>query len=196
MARTPSAAGPSGLLATLRADASELARLKGESAPGRGAVDVLMLPGFWCVLLWRLGNHWHHRGLRPLSRLTYVANVVLFGADLAPGAQVGPGLVIPHPVGVACAKGTVLGARVKLMGMARLGGSGHPDKHGYPVVGDEVWVMDGAKVFGPVEVGDRAVVGASTLVAKDVPPDMLVFGSRTELEMRPRSSQVSEAAAG
>jgi serine O-acetyltransferase len=175
------------LLTALRADAAELSRLKRRTYAGRtGLADVLTLPGFWSVALWRLGNSWHARGLRVLSRLTYFVNLVVFGADLAPGAVVGPGIVMPHPVGLALASDVVLGARCRVMGLVRIGGSGSADRLGHPVIEDDVWLLDGVRVFGPVTVGARSVIGASVLVTEDVPPDTTVKLPSPVLEVRPR----------
>lgn len=192
------------LWAALRADVCELARVKGVAVATRhgaepspavgGLADIVTLPGFWCVLLWRLGNSWHHRGLRPLSRLAYFANLVLFGADLPAGGVVGPGMVIPHPVGVACASDVVFGARCRLMGMVRIGGAGKPGRDGHPVIGDDVWLLDGAKVFGPVRIGDRTVLAASTTLSQDVPADMYVSRPAPPLRTRPREPSPPPAA--
>ena len=175
-----------GFFEAVRADMAELAKVKGTPYPSRaGMIDVLTLPGFWAVALWRLGNLLHHRGLRPLSRLVYFANMVLFSVDLASGATVGPGMVMPHPVGVGVASDVVLGARCRLMGGARIGGSGDPRKPGHAVLGADVWLMDGAKVFGPVTIGDRTVVAASAIVATDIEPDMFVYGPRRSDVIKP-----------
>lgn len=175
------------LRAVLGVDMAELARTKGTQYPSRAAtLDVLTLPGFWSVTLWRVGNLLHDKGVRPLSRLTYAANMVLFGADLAAGASVGPGMVMPHPVGVAIASDVVLGRRCRVMGMVRIGGGGRAGISGHPVIGDDVWLLDGAKVFGPVRVGDQSVVGASAIVGTDVPDRMFVAGPGGATSMRPR----------
>ncbi|MCU1537265.1 MAG: serine acetyltransferase [Humibacillus sp.] len=177
------------LLAALRADARELSKVKAADRGAVGIVDALMLPGFWSGALWRVGNALHDRKIRPLSRLCYITNMILFGADLASGASVGPGLVMPHPVGVAIASDVVIGSRCRIMGLVRIGGSGKGGRGGHPVLGDDVWVLDGGKIFGPVEVGSQSVVGASAMVTRDVPPRMLVLPPRetTELRMRPRT---------
>jgi serine O-acetyltransferase len=189
--------GPSNppLLAALRADAAELSKVKGSGYSGSGGaglagvLDVLTLPAFWAVALWRLGNALHDRGLRPLSRLTYFANLVLFGADLHAGAVVGPGLVMPHPVGTAFSSDVVIGRRCRLMQGTAAGGSGNVGRPGHPVIGDDVWLLHRAAVFGPVTIGDRSVLGAGTMVGQDIPPGMLVLVPKasTELRIRPRT---------
>lgn len=173
-------------LAAVRADMAELARTKQVPYPSvKARIDVAMLPGFWAVLLWRVANLLHDAGLRPFSRLTYLLNLMLFGADLHPGSTVGAGFVLPHPVGVAIASGTVIGARCNVLGRVAIGGSGNPRRAGHPVIGEDVWIMDSATVFGPLTIGDRTMIGAGAIVGDDVPADMFVHGPRRSVEFTP-----------
>jgi serine O-acetyltransferase len=168
-----------GFVELVRADLANMAELKQARWPSlAGLVDVLLLPGTWAVLLFRVSGALHRLGLRPFSRLVYFANCVLFGADLAPSAEVGPGLALPHPVGVAFS-GVRIGRRARVMGGARLGGGGYDDvtRDGLPTIGDDCYIFDGAKVFGSVIIGDRVVVGTNSVVSRDVPADVIVVGN-------------------
>ncbi len=179
MMHAPREAGPAGLWRTIRADLAATAKLKGSPGLTVGAaIDVLALPGTWAVILFRLAAFCHRSHLRPFSRMLFFLNVVLFGADLAPGAQVGPGLSIPHPVGCGWGSGLTVGLNVIMTGAARFGTAAAQDegRMGQPTIGDEVVLLDGAKAMGPVMIGDRAVVGANALVLHDVPPDAIVVG--------------------
>lgn len=170
----------------IREDLAEMARAKGTPWPSVGALlDVLALPGTWAVIVFRLGNTAHHRGLRPLSRLAYFANVVLFGCELHPGAIVGPGLVVPHPVGMGFAAGCRIGRRARLLRHTAMGGAGNPKRPGQPTLGDDVTLLDSAKVLGPVTIGDRSIIGANATVVDDIPPDVFVRGPRKSSEWRP-----------
>ncbi len=182
------------LRSALRADAAALLVAKNKRYHGRsGLADVLTLPGFWAVALWRLSNHWHEHGPRVLSRLAYFANLVIFGADLAPGAVVGPGVVMPHPVGVAIASTVVVGAQCKIMGLVRIGGSGQPDRPGSAVIGDDVWLLDGARVFGPVSIGSGSVLGTLVVVTEDIPAGSTVKLASHPLDIRPRRAERTAA---
>ena len=140
-------------------------------------VDALLQPAFMAVFVFRVGNRlfgWH---LKPFARLAYIFNLVVFGHDQWPGSKIGPGLVIPHPVGVAVA--AVLGARVTLFGHVQIGAAGYedPSRDGVPVLMDGVTVFAGGKIFGPVTVGEGALITANTLVMKTVPAGAVVMGS-------------------
>jgi serine O-acetyltransferase len=141
-------------------------------------LDVLTLPGFWAVAIFRLSVACRRAGLAPLARVLYFANVVLFGADLSPRAVAGPGLALPHPVGVGLGAGVRLGRNVLLLKGVTLGtaATGTADD-GFPTVGHDCKILDGAKLLGPIEIGDGAVIGANALVMRSVPAGAIVAAS-------------------
>jgi serine O-acetyltransferase len=175
-----------GLRQTIRIDLREMAAIKSVPFPSvKSTVDILLLPGTWAVINFRIMAALHRRGLRPISRLMYFANVVLFAFDVPPSAQIGPGLVTPHPNGVAIDGRAKLGARNRVLRSVAIGGSADPTKNGAPSSGDDVWFMDCAQVFGPAHIGDRSIIGASAMVTNDIPADTFVFGQRKATDLRP-----------
>ena len=167
------------LMATIRADLEAFAELKGMRIQSPlQLIDVLAYPGVIAVIMFRCASFFHRRRLRPLSRILYFLNIVLFGCEIMPGAVIGPGLTIPHPVGIGIGSESRLGRKVRIMGLVRIGGgaSGDRSSDGMPTIGDECWLLDGAKVFGPVTIGDRTVIGADTLVLSDLPGDVIAAG--------------------
>jgi serine O-acetyltransferase len=165
--------------ATITADLANFAAARQrppESVAAR--VDAALLPGAMAVMLFRLASWCHRRRLRPISRLLYILNITLFGLDIAPGVDAGPGLVIPHPVGVVIAAGTRLGRNVRLFNGVAIGGGGGDDgdPDAMPVIGDECWIGSGARVLGGVAIGHHAIVGACALVMRDVPAGAVAAG--------------------
>ncbi len=138
-------------------------------------VDVLLEPGFMAVLLFRVAHvlrKWH---LGLPARLCHIANVVVFGFDMRPAALVGAGLVVPHPTGMQLF--ARFGRNVRLYGQVQIGAGGYGEgREGLPVIGDRVTVYAGAKIFGPITVGDDAIVAAGALVLKSVPPGGIAIG--------------------
>ena len=122
----------------------------------------------------------NHRGVRPVARLRYILKLILVGVDLAPGAEVGPGRALPHPVGVAIAPACRLGRNVRLFQQVSVGGGSYEvrENDGFPTVGDRCWIFAGAKVLGPVDIGDDAMVAANALGIRSVPARRGVVGSR------------------
>ena len=177
-----------GFLACCRADLASLADVKGTRWPSAaGLLDVLSLPGAWAAIVFRAASALHHAGVRPLSRMLYFLNVVLFSCDIAPGTRIGPGLALPHPVGVVVGGGASLGRRARLFRSVVIGGTMFQAIDGpMPVIGDECWLLDGARVFGPVTIGEACILGAGSTVTADVADGMWVLGPRATNEARPR----------
>ena len=134
-------------------------------------------PGLFIAWSHRLAHTLHLRGARPLAMVVMWACHALTGAEIRPAAVVGPGLVVVHPTGVVVGGGTVLGARVQLMGGNLFGANLSGGIHGSPRVGDDVVIGAHALVLGPVVLGDRVTVGAASLVISDVEADTNVKGS-------------------
>jgi serine O-acetyltransferase len=161
------------------ADLAAVARIKGHQRLNvLRVVDALALPGSCAVLMFRIAVAFHRRGLKPVSRALYFLNVVLFGAALHPAARVGPGLVVAHPVGMGWGEFFTCGRNATMTAGVRFGtaASSDPARNGHPTLGDDVVMLDGAKAMGSVTIGDRAIVGANTLVLADVPPEAIMVG--------------------
>ncbi|HEY5822525.1 MAG TPA: hypothetical protein VIT20_11145 [Propionibacteriaceae bacterium] len=182
---------------TIAADLAAVASIRGvERLSVPAALSALALPGSCAVLMFRLAAASRRAGLRPLGRLLYFLNVVWFGAAMHPAARVGPGLVIAHPVGIGWGEFFTCGRNATMTAGVRFGGSGsdEPDRQGHPTLGDDVYMLDGAKAMGPVTIGDRAIVAANTLVLKDVPPDAVVVGQPARV-VKMRSERYERATA-
>jgi serine O-acetyltransferase len=138
-----------------------------------GAGEPLWLhPGHLATVLHRLAHHlWRNRWRRAAHLLRWL-NQTLTGADLAPAARIGKGLLVPNPQAVSV-RGT-LGENCTIMAHAGIGWALEPGGVRMPVIGDDVTLEPGALVLGAVTIGDRVRVGARCLVTTDLPPDALV----------------------
>lgn len=134
-------------------------------------------PGVFIAWCHRVAHTLHVRRLKPIAMVVMWFCHMLTGAEIRPGASIGPGLVIIHPTGVVIGGGTIIGSRVLLMGGNLFGANMGQGIHGSPKVGDDVVFGAHAVVLGPVQLGDRVTVGAASLVLDDVPDDAKVKGS-------------------
>jgi serine O-acetyltransferase len=120
----------------------------------------------------------HHAALP--ARAVCIVVQMLTGADIEWRAQIGPGFFLEHPMGVVIGDGVVAGRNLVLGAAVLLGSSFYESRSrpraGFPTLGDGVSVWAKASILGPVEVGDRAVIGAHALVLDDVPPDAVARG--------------------
>ena len=97
-----------------------------------------------------------------------------FKIEISRYAQIGPGLRLPHPMGLIIAPNVSLGPDCDLYADVRLV-LAHGAKQG-PQIGRHVFLGDGAKVVGNVTVGDHAIIGVSTVVTKDIPAHATAVG--------------------
>jgi serine O-acetyltransferase len=172
------------LVESIRADFLGFLALDKKRGPSlRRELDVLTLPGFWAVVIFRVNVVLYRARARPLSRILYLLACILFGVEMHPGAEVGPGLTVPHPVGVGFGAAVKLGKNVRIFKGAGMGTAGHDDpaRDGFPVVEDGATFFDGAFAFGPIRIGHDAVISANSVVLRDVPPGAIMIGNPARL---------------
>jgi serine O-acetyltransferase len=99
------------------------------------------------------------------------------GVEIHPAAKIGGGFFIDHGSGVVIGETAEIGERVTLYQGVTLGGTGFQRGKRHPTLGDNVTVGSGAKLLGPIAVGDGAKIGANTVVVEDVPPGTTVVGN-------------------
>jgi serine O-acetyltransferase len=91
------------------------------------------------------------------------------GVDISPQADIGPGLLVVHGVGTVIGGLAKVGSDATILHQVTLG-SPRPDRReAMPSIGDRVFLAAGAKVIGPVSVGDDVFIGVDALVVRDVP---------------------------
>lgn len=158
-----------------------------DGARGRLAAlrAFVLCPGFSVVTRYRLARAWRHSGrLRRLAaRLLWLSNTRAFGCYISPAAEIGPGLILPHPVGVVIGEGSVIGRDVTLYQNVTLGRKSAHDER-YPRIEDGVTVYAGATLIGPINVGAGAVVAAQAVVTCDVPAGALAVGAPARIHQR------------
>ncbi len=127
--------------------------------------------------MWHKLSHalWR-RGLQFLARFSSNIARWLTGIEIHPAAKLGRRLVIDHGMGVVIGETAEIGDDCYLyhqvtLGVARtMGGKRHP------TVGNNVIIGAGAKVLGPITIGDNARIGSNAVVVDSVPPDTTMVG--------------------
>lgn len=137
---------------------------------------VLAYPGFHALLAYRLAHAIWRRRWRLLARLVSHAARVLTGIEIHPGAQIGRGFFIDHGMGVVIGETSIIGDDVTLYQGVTLGGTSLEPGKRHPTLGNNVIVGAGAKVLGPITLGDGVRVGSNAVVVKDVAPGTVVVG--------------------
>ena len=143
-----------------------------------GRAEILLTyGGVQALLSHRLAHAMNQFGV-PLVPHT-LANVtkVLTGVEIHPSAEIGCGLFIDHGAGVVIGETAEIGDNVTLYQGVTLGGTGFARGKRHPTVENDVVVGSGAKLLGPIRVGQGSKVGANSVVIHDVPPNSTVVGN-------------------
>jgi serine O-acetyltransferase len=136
-------------------------------------VKCLVQPRCQALLLYRLAQRLARRGLHvPAQALQGIA-IRRSGADINPMADIGPGLLIMHSVGIVIGPQVRVGSGLTIYQNVTLGDGSRP---GQPKLGDWVTLGAGAALLGPITVGDGTRVGANAVVTKDVPAGSVATG--------------------
>lgn len=158
--------------AKLRADLRRNLQDYGAAGALRRLGLLLTLNSVHALVLIRL-QEWlaaHRLPIFPVSKLLFW----FFKIEVSRSAKIGGGLRLPHPMGIIIGPNTTIGEGCDFYADVRLV-LGHGCKQG-PVLGDGVFLGDGAKVVGDVHVGDRAVIGVSSVVTRDIPANVTAVG--------------------
>ncbi len=137
---------------------------------------IFTSPGLHAVFFYRISHFLYGIHLRFLAKLLSLFSRFLTGIEIHPGAQIGKRLFIDHGMGVVVGETAVLGDDVTLFHQVTLGSTGKDLGKRHPNLGNNVIVSSGAKVLGPINVGDNAKIGANAVVLKDVPKNATVVG--------------------
>ncbi len=136
---------------------------------------VLFYPGFHAWVLHQIAHRLWRRGHRLLARAVSWFSARLTGADIHPGAQLGR-VLIDHAVGVVIGETAVVEDDVVIMHGVTLGNRRAEPGKRHPTVRRGAFLGAGAKILGPIEIGEGARVGAGAVVLRDVPPGATAVG--------------------
>jgi serine O-acetyltransferase len=143
-----------------------------------GRIEILLTyGGVQAVLGHRVAHALHDAGVPLAPRVLANAVRLATGVEIHPAARIGQALFIDHGAGVVIGETAELGDQVTLYQGVTLGGTGFARGKRHPTVEDDVVIGSGAKVLGPVTVGERSKIGANSVVIHDVPPKTTVVGN-------------------
>jgi serine O-acetyltransferase len=165
------------LLKEIRADV-RAARERDPAAQGVSTVEILSSwAGVQALLAHRAAHALMEAGVPLVPRIIAYLTRAITGIEIHPAAQIGNEFFIDHGSGVVIGETASIGNCVTLYQGVTLGGTGFQRGKRHPTLGDNVTVGSGAKLLGPIAVGDGAKIGANTVVVEDVPPSATVVGN-------------------
>jgi serine O-acetyltransferase len=165
------------VFAEIRADVAA-ARDRDPAAQGVSSFEILTSwAGVQALLAHRAAHALRGAGVPLLPRAIAYLSRAVTGVEIHPAAEIGSRFFIDHGSGVVIGETARIGDCVTLYQGVTLGGTGFQPGKRHPTLGNNVTVGSGAKLLGPIAVGDGAKIGANTVVVEDVPPAATVVGN-------------------
>lgn len=152
-----------------------------------------LYPGLKASLRHKKAHRLYLEGKYFLARKYADKTRLKTGIEIHPGAKIGKGFVIDHGMGVVIGETTEIGNNVLIYQGVTLGGTGKETGKRHPTIGNNVVIGCGAKVLGPVNIGDNAKIAANAVVLTDVPPDSTAVGAPAKI-IKIKGARVNTAA--
>ncbi len=143
----------------------------------RSIVEVLTsYPGIKAILLHRVAHFFYEVGLPFVPRFLSDVSRQITGIDIHPGAEIGSNFFIDHGSGTVIGETAEVGDNCTLYQNVTLGGTSLKREKRHPTLGNNVVIGAGAKLLGPIKIGNNVKVGANSVVTKDIPDNAVVVG--------------------
>ena len=124
--------------------------LENDPAARNGLEVILLYPCIHALIMHRIAHGLYKINLKFIARFLSQISRFFTGIEIHPGAQIGKGFFIDHAMGV------VIGETA--------------------IIGNDVIIGCGAKILGPISIGDGAKIGANSVVLKNVPKGKTAVG--------------------
>lgn len=144
-------------------------------------LELILYPGLWAITLHRVSHLLFACRLPFLPRLLSQTARFLTGIEIHPGAKIGKGFFIDHGMGVVIGETAEIGEDVLMYHEVTLGGTSLKPGKRHPTIGNHVLIGAGAKIFGPLVVGDHSQIGGGAVVTKSVPSHAIVVGNPAQV---------------
>jgi serine O-acetyltransferase len=154
-----------------------------DMAPGgrmKKAIACFRSPGVHAIIALRFGQWLLSANiiirilLEPVYSLYWHRVRSKWGIEIDRCATIGHGFYIGHFGGIVISGGCVLGNNINISQGVTIGVSGQGDKIGCPIIGNDVYIAPGAKIFGKIKIGNNVKIGANAVIYKDIPDNAIV----------------------
>ena len=154
-----------------------IAAYQARDPAARSWLEILLLyPGIKAVRSHRLAHWCYRHNLKFLARAISQRSRRRTGIEIHPGATIGRRLVIDHDMGIVIGETAEIGDDCLIYHGVTLGGTGKDVGKRHPTIGNNVLIGTGAKVLGPIRVGDNSRIAANSVVLKEIPEDSTAVG--------------------
>ena len=154
-----------------------IAAYQARDPAARSWLEILLLyPGIKAVHSHHLAHWCYRHNLKFLARAISQRSRRRTGIEIHPGATIGRRLVIDHGMGIVIGETAEIGDDCLIYHGVTLGGTGKDVGKRHPTIGNNVLIGTGAKVLGPIKVGDNSRIAANSVVLREIPEDSTAVG--------------------
>ncbi len=155
----------------------DIACVKSRDPAARSVFEILFLyPGLKAIRMHRKAYWFYHHKFYFIARWISQRASRKTGIEIHPAAQIGKRFFIDHGTGVVIGETAIIGDDVTLYQGVTLGGTGKDTGKRHPTICDNVMIGSGAKILGPIVIGENSRVGAGAVVVTDIPANSTAIG--------------------
>src|SRR5574344_2058585 len=142
-----------------------------------GILSVIFLyPGFHAIVYHKIAHFLYNHKLFFIARLISQIARHKTGIEIHPGAKIGKNLFIDHGMGIVIGETATVGNNCTIYHGVTLGGTGKSKTKRHPDVGNNVMIGCGAKILGPIKIGDNVKIGANAVILDNVANNSTIVG--------------------
>ncbi len=150
---------------------------------------VLCYPGVHAVFFHKISYFLESFNVPIFPRLIAHISRMLTGIEIHPKVRIGKNLFIDHGFGVVIGETAVIGNNVTIYQGVTLGGRSIAKVKRHPTIGDDVVIGAGAKILGPIFIGDGAKVGPGAIIIEDLDANKVMV-AETAKEVKKRRHEI------
>lgn len=143
----------------------------------------MFLNEFRCVLNFRIKNYLYTKGFKIIPFILHYFSKKKYNCDIHYNAKIGSHLRIGHSSDVIIGPNVTIGNYLTIFNGVTLGNKNIFDKNGnlnlensMPSIGNNVLLGTGSKILGAIKISDNVIVGANSIVLKDVGENSVIYG--------------------
>lgn len=137
---------------------------------------IFLYQGFYAIVFHRIAHFFYNVEFKFFARFISQLARFLTGIEIHPGAKIGRKLFIDHGMGLVIGETTTIGDNCTIYHGVTLGGTGKDKLKRHPDIGNNVIIGCGAKILGPIKIGDNSKIGANAVVVKPIGNNKTVVG--------------------
>lgn len=145
-------------------------------------------PGIHALIFYRISHLFYRKRLFFVARMISQLGRFFTGIEIHPGAIIGNRLFIDHGMGVVIGETAEVGDDVTIYQGVTLGGTGKDIGKRHPTIHNNVTIGSGAKILGPITVGENSKIGAGAVVVRCVPPNTTAVGVPAHTEKKSKDN--------